>query len=285
MAQSHIYILNNGEKGIEEDRLSYQHGLFLKMTKALIPSNIQSYIASLGRPPAVADIGTGTGIWLRDLAAELPGDARLDGYDVDQTKFLPSNVLPPCVTLAFGDVFEPFPQALLRKYDLVHVRLLMFALTADQWVSAAANLRTLLRPGGYLLWDETGFTSWNCIPMTESFHKWISTDVRYGQSVGRDVTSPMRLRGQLEEAGYVECTHEDFSSYSEPTNVQKWASNAMVNIGRQSLHGIVDRGGYEWVQSHEDVDQHFDRLQLESDRGSCTMEFEIRWTVGRNPKI
>ncbi|KAF4464151.1 methyltransferase domain-containing [Fusarium albosuccineum] len=283
MTQPRIYILNNGEKGVEENRLTYQHGLFLKMTKTLIPSKIKSHLTSLGRVPAVADIGAGTGIWLRDLAAELPNESRLDGYDVDQSKFLPSQDLPSNVKLSFGEVFEPFPQGLIGQYDLVHVRLLMFALKADQWVSAAENLRTLLRPGGYLVWDETGFTSFNCIPMTETFQKWISTDERYGESVGRDVLSPMRLQGQLEEAGYVECSHEDFNSYSEPHDVRKMASNAIVNIARQSLHGIVGDGGFEWAQAHKQVDQHIDQLQSESDSGTCTLGFEIRWTMGRNP--
>lgn len=187
MAESRIYTLNDGESAVEANRLTYQHAGSLILTKTLLPSSIQSYLTSLTSPPAVADIGTGTGIWLRDLAPELPSDARLDGYDVDQSKFIPSKDLPPNIKLSFGDILEPFPPEFLGKYDLVHARLLMFALKADQWLPAAANLRTLLKPNGYLMWDESGYPSWTCIPMTETFQKWIGTDARYAKSVGRDI--------------------------------------------------------------------------------------------------
>ncbi|KAL5603990.1 hypothetical protein FOVSG1_006740 [Fusarium oxysporum f. sp. vasinfectum] len=187
MTESGIYTLDYGESAAEANRLTYQHAGSLILTKTLLPSSIRSYLSSLTSPLAVADIGTGTGVWLCDLAPELPSDAHLDGYDVDQSKFLSPQDLPPNVKLSFGNILDPFPPELLGKYDLVHVRLLMFALKADQWLPTAANLRTLLKPDGYLMWDETGYPSWTCIPMTQTFQKWIGTDARYAKSVGRDV--------------------------------------------------------------------------------------------------
>ncbi|KAM0193370.1 hypothetical protein ACHAPI_007682 [Fusarium lateritium] len=188
MSDTPIYTLNTGRKGVEEYRLSYQHNCWWSMTKTLIPANIKSHIESLGRPPAVADVGTGTGIWLRDFAAEIDKASRLDGFDIDNSKFIPPEDLPSNVKLSFGDVFKPIPDELVGKYDLVHVRLLMVALKAGDWGPVARNLMSLLRPGGYILWDETGFTKFNATPITEAYQKWISTDVRYALSVGRDVT-------------------------------------------------------------------------------------------------
>lgn len=188
MGESSLYNLNHGEASVEEQRLTFQHAGFLKLTKTLIPPNIKSYLLSLDRPLAIADVGTGTGIWLRELAAEFPENSRFDGFDVDESKFLPPQRRPSNVTLSHGDVLKPFPEDLLGTYDLVHVRLLMFALKADEWALAAANLRTLLRPGGYLIWDETGYPSWVILPPTDTTHKWLSLDIRYSQSVGRDIT-------------------------------------------------------------------------------------------------
>ncbi|KAF4988251.1 hypothetical protein FGRMN_9875 [Fusarium graminum] len=223
MTDTPIYILNNGKKGVEENRLSIQHECWWKVTKTLIPPNIKSHLDSLGRPPAVADVGTGTGIWLRDFANEVDSGARLDGFDIDNSKFLPSGDLPENVKLSLGDVFEPISKDLVGQYDLVHVRLLMVALKAGDWEPVAKNLMSLLRPGGYILWDETGFTKFSATPITEAYQKWISTDVRYGLSVGRDVTSPMPLEGHLIKAGYVECTHQDFSSFSGDSEaVTEW---------------------------------------------------------------
>ncbi|KAJ4250148.1 hypothetical protein NW762_011959 [Fusarium torreyae] len=186
MSLSAIYTLNIGAKGTEEKRLADQHGDFLALTESLIPLSIRSHLQCLGEAPAIADVGTGTGIWLLDLAKEVPKTARLHGFDVDESKF--STELPLNINLGLANVLEPFPKELLGQYDLVHVRLLMFALKSDQWVTAAKNLLTVLKPGGYLMWDETGFTSWSCVPITESFQKWMATDIRYAQLVGRDPT-------------------------------------------------------------------------------------------------
>ncbi|KAF4964598.1 hypothetical protein FSARC_7504 [Fusarium sarcochroum] len=284
MAETRIYTLNNGEKGVEEYRLTYQHSMFWKITKTLIPANIKTHLESLDHAPAIADVGAGTGVWLRDFAPEVSSDARLDGYDIDESKFLPSENLPSNVKLYFGDVFKPFPQELIGQYDLVHVRLLMVALKADEWEPAARNLKTLLKPGGYILWDETGFTKFNATPITEAYQKWISTDVRYGLSVGRDVSSPMQLEGHLKRAGYVECSHQDFSSFSEPPDVQRIAGTGVVNYARQSLNGIASRGQFEWIHSHDDVEKHCDQLQSEIDDGTAVIGLEIRWTIGRNSR-
>ncbi|KAK2931152.1 hypothetical protein FoTM2_008662 [Fusarium oxysporum f. sp. vasinfectum] len=270
MTGPQIYTLNSGKKGVEEHRLDYQHITWLHLTKTLIPDNIKSYLNSLGRPPAVADVGTGTGVWLRDFAPEVHQDARLDGFDIDDSKFFPPGELPS--------------NNLVGKYDLVHVRLLMVALKAGDWVPVAKNLQSLLRPGGYILWDETGFTKFNATPITETYQKWISTDVRYGLSVGRDVTSPMPLEGHFRKAGYVDCSHIDFSSFSEGPEVRKRAGDTLVNYARQALNGIASRGEFEWIHSHEDVEKHCDRLQQEVDDGVSVMGFEVRWTIGRKPE-
>lgn len=76
----------------------------------------------------------------------------------------------------------------------------------------------------------------------------------------------------------------DFCSYSELEDVQKLAGIALVNAGRQSLHGVVERGGFEWVRSRKAVEQHFADLQKELQSGACTIGFDIRWTMGQNEK-
>ncbi|KAF4338129.1 methyltransferase domain protein [Fusarium beomiforme] len=281
MTAPQIYTLNNGKKGVEESRLDYQHNTWRMITKALIPENIKVYLNSRGRPPAVADVGTGTGVWLRDFASEVHQDARLDGFDIDDSKFLAAKDLPSNVKLSLGNVFEPIPEHLVGQYDLVHVRLLMVALKAGDWEPVARNLQSLLRPGGYILWDETGFTKFNATPITEAYQKWISTDVRYGLSVGRDVTSPMPLEGHFRTAGYVECSHIDFSSFSEGPEVQKRAGDTLVSYTRQALNGIAARGEFEWIRSHDDVESHCDKLQAEIDQGISVMGYEVRWTIGR----
>jgi SAM-dependent methyltransferase len=185
---STIYTYDLGPTPVEVDRLEFQHrAVFKPLTDGLLPTNIRQYLASLGRAPAVADIATGTGVWLSDLATELPSDARLDGYDIEPAKFPDVSQLPPNVKLSGCDVLVPFPESLHGQYDLVHVRLLITALNVEQWPTVAANLRSLLRPGGYLFWAESGYPSISCLPMTEHFQKLINAEVRYAAAVGRDI--------------------------------------------------------------------------------------------------
>lgn len=188
MNKDSVYTLNGGAKGDEEDRLVRQHrDVFIRVTKTLMPNHIKAHLTSLRRPVAIADVATGTGIWLTELARELPADTRLDGYDFDTSKFPYSEGLPSNVKLTFANGLEPFARELQGQYDLVHVRLVMFGLKADQWELMAANLRTLLQPGGWLMWDEVGYPTFTFMPMTERYAKWLRTEVQYAVSVGRDI--------------------------------------------------------------------------------------------------
>lgn len=184
---SSIYTLNTGATGVEEARLEFQHrAVFTPCTGGLLPENIRSHLEARGSSAAVADIGTGIGIWLKDLAQELHPSVQLDGFDFDTTKFPDAAHLPKNVKLQFGNVLEPVPTEYRDRYDVVHVRLLMFALKKEQWVEAARNLITMLKPGGWLLWDELSFSSWVALPMTQRFGDWMSLETRYIESVGRD---------------------------------------------------------------------------------------------------
>lgn len=91
----------------------------------------------------------------------------------------------------------------------------------------------------------------------------------------------MPLEGHFRKAGYVECSHIDFSSFSEGPEVQKRAGDTLVNYARQALNGIAAKGEFEWIHSHEDVEKHCDILQQEVDDGVSVMGYEVRWTIGR----
>lgn len=79
------------------------------------------------------------------------------------------------------------------------------------------------------------------------------------------------LEDQLKKAGYIECTREDLCSWGASTEVQDFCNWNLINIARQSLHGIVGKGRFEWAQWHEDVDTVIDQLQSEVHTGFCIM--------------
>lgn len=51
-------------------------------------------------------------------------------------------------------MFDPVPDNLIGKYDYVHTRLLLLVVESQDPRPVLRNLRKLLKPGGYLQWDE-----------------------------------------------------------------------------------------------------------------------------------
>ena len=98
---------------------------------------------------AIADIGTGTGIWLRDTAQQLAESRSNDGaieyvgFDISSQQFSKQN--PPNLELVVHDIASPFPHKYQEKFDLVHVRLLTYALKADDLESTVKNAVSLIR--------------------------------------------------------------------------------------------------------------------------------------------
>ncbi|TFY58090.1 hypothetical protein EVG20_g8287 [Dentipellis fragilis] len=50
---------------------------------------------------------------------------------------------------------KPFPAEMLGKFDLIHMSLLVYALTEQGWKKALDNCRDLLKPGGLLFMTES----------------------------------------------------------------------------------------------------------------------------------
>lgn len=101
----------------------------------------------------IADVATGTGMWLIDVARELP-TAQLDGFDIDLSQAPPQQWLPSNATLRYWNIFEYLPGDLIGKYDFVHVRLLVLVIEQGDPTSLLRNLLKMLKPGGYLQWDD-----------------------------------------------------------------------------------------------------------------------------------
>ncbi|RAH61361.1 hypothetical protein BO85DRAFT_435635 [Aspergillus piperis CBS 112811] len=71
------------------------------------------------------------------------------GPKVPHSGWLPSNI-----HLDRWDLFTPVPQQLQEQYDLVHVRLLVLILSGLDPIPVIQRFFQLVKPGGYLQWDE-----------------------------------------------------------------------------------------------------------------------------------
>ena len=101
----------------------------------------------------IADVATGTAIWLLDLARSLPG-SRFDGFDISLEQCPPQQWLPSSVGLHQWDVFSPIPPEFRYQFEVVHIRLALFVVRDNDPRPIFRNVLELLKPGGYLQWDE-----------------------------------------------------------------------------------------------------------------------------------
>ncbi|KAJ5493302.1 hypothetical protein N7539_002048 [Penicillium diatomitis] len=149
LADSNGYMLGRGHSAA--CRLNLQFFLW----KESLRFNIHPSIP-ISSNPVIADLGTGTGIWLINLSRELP-TATLDGYDVDLSNSPPREWLPERLHLHHWDLFTPVPDHMVGKYDVVHLRLLILVVQNSDPTPVIQNVARLLKPGGYVQWDDLNY--------------------------------------------------------------------------------------------------------------------------------
>ena len=134
-------------------RLHLQHHLWSETIGYYLHPSIPCDKAGL----KIADVGTGTGIWLLELDKHLPTPAaRLCGLDISGDQFPRSEWLPPNVQFVEHDAFDPAgpPADLQGKFDIVHLRLFIAIVKNDDPTPILDYCYKLLKPGGYLQWDD-----------------------------------------------------------------------------------------------------------------------------------
>ena|SRR5579871_1856351 len=113
-------------------------------------------MSSLPQNPKIADVATGTGIFLLDLAKTLPTASEFHGFDISSEQF-PKTHMPANVQFHIADAKNPFSPEFHEKFDVVHLRLLIAGISGDDWKTVTQNVCMLLKPGGAIQWTEGDF--------------------------------------------------------------------------------------------------------------------------------
>ncbi|KAK2616151.1 hypothetical protein N8I77_002858 [Diaporthe amygdali] len=111
-------------------------------------------IPPLAPDARIADVATGSGIWLSDLSRQLPSTTQLHGLDISLAQLPPHALTPPNAIFHQWDFFTPPPPALCGTFDVVHMRLVAVVVKDMQPARILANVAQLLKAGGYLQWEE-----------------------------------------------------------------------------------------------------------------------------------
>ncbi|KAL4942728.1 hypothetical protein BDV06DRAFT_235246 [Aspergillus oleicola] len=142
----------------DNNRINLQHYLWIELFGYHIHPSIPTDHAKL----RIADVGTGTGIWLTDLARRLPPSVTLDGLDISFDALPPKESLPKNMSLQHWDLLshEEVPSHLRGVYDIVQMRNFVLVIPDDQIESVVRRLVQMLKPGGHIQFAEPDMTSW-----------------------------------------------------------------------------------------------------------------------------
>ncbi|PYH49751.1 class I SAM-dependent methyltransferase [Aspergillus saccharolyticus JOP 1030-1] len=102
----------------------------------------------------IADLGCGTGIWLLDLARQLPPTVQLHGFDVCDKQYPAQPRWPQNMTLSVIDMMADLPPSIVGQYDVVHLRMWVNNVRDEETATLIGQAKRLLKPGGYIQWEE-----------------------------------------------------------------------------------------------------------------------------------
>lgn len=132
----------------EINRLDFQHYLLRHAFRG-------NYAAPIEHPESILDVGTGTGRWAREMAAQFPS-SNVVGFDIvpppvdtEPRMDMRMDMGPHNYRFVQGNVLDglPFPDA---SFAFVHMRLMVLALPADRWPFVVGELVRVTRPGGWV---------------------------------------------------------------------------------------------------------------------------------------
>ncbi|KAI0509032.1 S-adenosyl-L-methionine-dependent methyltransferase [Xylaria bambusicola] len=204
-----VYMENMTRLPSETFRLNQQFDLMTKNMGYILHPSLK-----LPPVPHIADIGTGTARFIICLHPQFP-EAVFEGFDISPALFPPRDALPSSVTLSVLDLKQPFLEDMHGQYDLVHLRLLVSAMRPEDWAPAVRNIFLLLRPGGYIQWEECEFLNaeWRkttpdarfetAKSMTDAFSDALHQQFQHGWNT---------LPKQMREAGFTSVVTDVVSS-------------------------------------------------------------------------
>ena len=145
MSSTSHYMLKRDKN--ESKRLDFQH----EFMRALGHGTILHQSIPRKNIRAIADMGTGTGVWLNDMAEEFQAhkeqETLLDlvGFDISAEQFPSREDRLPEVDFVVHDMTIRFPEQYRGRFDVVNMRFLVYALKEVDLQKAVDNVAETLR--------------------------------------------------------------------------------------------------------------------------------------------
>ncbi|KAL1966950.1 hypothetical protein VTN77DRAFT_3694 [Rasamsonia byssochlamydoides] len=231
-----IYLLQRDK--VESARLNEQHKFLVKLCggNAIHESIPKDQLFS------IADVATGTGVWLADVKNQLeekyPSDTPryYHGFDISDAQF-PAEGDRGSIKYSVHDCLQPFPAEHHGRYDLVHVRLLVAAIREKDYKVIVENLVPLLKPGGYIQWEDIDLVSFTDAvknqhpdtPYLETLNLVFGAQI----SLGASPHVPETVYQAMKSAGLHDVVKHDYHTADYPamaSTTQTWVYKVLHSL-------------------------------------------------------
>ncbi|KAI0532578.1 hypothetical protein GGR58DRAFT_489759 [Xylaria digitata] len=257
-----------GRNYVAASRLNLQHFMYKDAQGFLLHPVIQNYLRHKQESRRkdllqVADLATGTGLWLFDLvkSPEVNGlDIQYYGFDISRALFPHNSWLPKNVVLSTSNLLEEPPQSLHGQFDIVHLRLVLSLIRGGSPKPVIRHIKMLLKPGGYVQWDELDpFNHFDVLtPKPDSEAPNMTATFQKIKDLA-DWSWIARLPETLLEEGFQ--TAVQYSYEPTPEMFKAWMYLDLCSAEELSLHwnGRDDEDGKAWRQlipkAYEEADK------------------------------
>ncbi|KAI0404999.1 hypothetical protein F4802DRAFT_615172 [Xylaria palmicola] len=247
-----------GRSYVAATRLNLQHFMYKDSYGFLLHPVIQAYLRQeqearqTGSQESLhlADLATGTGIWLFDLlnSPEVSGlDFQYRGFDISRALFPHEAWLPKNLVLSTSNLLEEPPKSLHGQFDVVHLRLVLSLVGSGSPKPIIQHIKMLL--SGYLQWDELDpFNHYDVLmPTPESTAPNMLATFQHVKNLA-DWSWIAKLPQTLLEEGFQEAVQH--SHEPRPELLKTWTHLDLCSCEERSLHwkGADGDDCEEWRQ-------------------------------------
>ncbi|KAE8354505.1 S-adenosyl-L-methionine-dependent methyltransferase [Aspergillus coremiiformis] len=279
-----VYLLNRSPK--ESARLNAQHDFLVNLIggRPIHPAIPTEDITD------VADIATGTGIWLMSLAAALNASPTnrlyLHGFDISATQYPFSKDISPSheLHLSVHDMRHRFLPEHRGRYDLIHLRLLVGALKEEDYARSMRNIYELLKPGGYLQWDDCDTTAFSTAESSPDpfIRRMQETVASAAVNLGLCPTAPLLIEKLATMVGFEDVTRQSYNTIDKPhlhDAARGWLVQVLRSLLPKSMLGTGE------VTEESVAIERTERLvgELESHCQNVLPVVNLHVVVGRKP--
>ncbi|KAJ5773340.1 Major facilitator superfamily domain general substrate transporter [Penicillium paradoxum] len=277
-----VYLLGRDEA--ETTRLNNQHRFLVELSSLIHPSITKDLTA-------VADLGTGTGVWLEDVAELLPNkSAYLHGFDISSDQYPPGHEIPRLgqkpIQLSVHNALHSFPPEHHGRYDLVHIRLLTAGLKQADYTTVLVNARALLKPNGWIQWEEVDHTAFctDAVPEPAAINDLRQSVIEAMLRLGLWPFAPQRVYEEISAGGFADVVRETYTTVGKDhmrVTAQKWVAGVMRALVPASMVATGEAENEQ--QAREIVDGLVGEFEAHSMAASTEMDIEeVQQPTGRS---